>query len=377
MPKNRESAPAEHPGLIARSPEILMELPVEYRWEFTRRHPYYLAWWESAHKTYVNQERDSDQPDFGLFAVKALQTIGVTADPPDPGKGHDELDPADLAGVWKSGAVSPVTFRGLAQLLTQLPPETLERVGQILVNSTQYDSGDPETKFKLISQIQELSDPVLDLMLNGPILTVNVKAPQRTIVAGVEELTRKWKEQRHIPEHRRHDKKLPEYLKVWDRREGWAGDHYDPSQETMLHEIAEELSLTVSTVRTRYQSAFRFIVGHDYRPELWMRLFGVFKISTLFDPVALPRLATRRPVRTRQKRDIPESVLAPQQQDDELPDIIANQPAPQGEFEEAELVFDIHSLISQGRSDAEIQTELELKNTQLVEYFRLRHSEGL
>ena len=258
-----------------------------------------------------------------------------------------------------------------------MPPETLARIGQLFVDSAQHGSEEQETKFKLISQIQEFNDPALDLMLDGPILAVNVEAPQRAIVGAVEELAHEWKVQRGISEHRRRDDKLPEYLKVWDLREGWAGDHYDPSKERMLREIGKELSLSVSTVRNRYRSAFRYIVGHDYRPDLWMRLFGLIKISELFDPVALPRLATRRPVRTPLKREVPESVVALQQQDDELPDIIANQPAPQDEAEVAELVFDIHSLISQGRSDAEIQTEIELKNTQLVEYFRQRHNEGL
>ena len=32
-------------GLVPRSRSELLDLPLQYRWEFTRRHPYYLLFW--------------------------------------------------------------------------------------------------------------------------------------------------------------------------------------------------------------------------------------------------------------------------------------------------------------------------------------------
>jgi hypothetical protein len=31
--------------LLLRPPAATLSLPLEYRWEFTRRHPYYLQFW--------------------------------------------------------------------------------------------------------------------------------------------------------------------------------------------------------------------------------------------------------------------------------------------------------------------------------------------
>ena len=145
----------------------------------------------------------------------------------------------------------------------------------------------------------------------------------------------------------------------------------------MLREIGRELSLSVSTVKNRYRSAFRYIVGHDYRPELWMRLFGLIKISEIFDPVALPRLATRRPVRTPQKREVPETTLAPNRQDVDRTGFLESQSVPQDQLESVDQMLDIQELMSQGRSDEEIQETLELKTTDLIGYIRQRHDEGL
>jgi hypothetical protein len=49
-----ESAPNEPDGatpishLLFRPIEVFNQLPVEYRWEFTRRHPDYLEFWRPA-----------------------------------------------------------------------------------------------------------------------------------------------------------------------------------------------------------------------------------------------------------------------------------------------------------------------------------------
>ena len=62
-----------------------------------------------------------------------------------------------------------------------------------------------------------------------------------------------------------------------------------------LREIAREMDCSVGTVKSRYQSAFRLIVGHDYTAELWDRLFAAYKFQKYLDGSC----STRRPRRSR------------------------------------------------------------------------------
>src|SRR4051812_28018262 len=55
---NENEVPLQDGGFVIRSLDILRQLPVEYRWEFTRRHPYYLFFWESARNFLVSPSEE-------------------------------------------------------------------------------------------------------------------------------------------------------------------------------------------------------------------------------------------------------------------------------------------------------------------------------
>src|SRR5262249_42499366 len=79
-------------GLVPRDRDELLDLPLQYRWEFTRRHPYYLLCWNSA----LNYRRNelavgTDDSENGLAAMCLLGMIGVTGDPADPALSFNEL----------------------------------------------------------------------------------------------------------------------------------------------------------------------------------------------------------------------------------------------------------------------------------------------
>ena len=74
---------------------------------------------------------------FRQAAVSFLAAIGIGGKPPDPAQEFGELDSDKLNAAWLSGAIHPITLRGLAGLLiAALPKETVEDVGLLLVKAS-------------------------------------------------------------------------------------------------------------------------------------------------------------------------------------------------------------------------------------------------
>jgi len=72
--------------LLLRPAEVIMPLPVAQRWEFTRRHPYYLQFWQAALRYH---DSPSDEPLERLYEEVAVQILGgisvaESMRPPDP-----------------------------------------------------------------------------------------------------------------------------------------------------------------------------------------------------------------------------------------------------------------------------------------------------
>jgi hypothetical protein len=265
-------------------------------------------------------------------------------------------------------------------MLLGLPPEARAAVGQFLSTSAMTSTPTPEDQYQELLALSQLRLPALDGVPNRPVVGLNLQAPQRVILQALEQLIRQWKQQEEIPETRRRDDKLDEYLTVWDLREGWASDHYDSSQEQTLRQIAHERGIPLSTAANRYRSAFRLIMGRDYQPDLWAQLIGFLKLSEWVDPAALPKLAGRRPSRQRQPRAVPETVVQPAGQASAAPSLLNTASISQGETALVDLVLDIQDLLAQGRSNDEIVTLLELPGPEAVElpeYFRQRSDDSL
>jgi hypothetical protein len=310
-----------------------------------------------------------------------MRLIGVSDVPPPPGASFGNLDGTALSAAWRDGAIAPSTFRALTGImLSELPPESRLAIGRLLVNSVSTDSGRAPDRYQAFSEFVRLKDESLDKMPVAPIVGVNVNAPVSTILSAIEAWVRELKAARGIPERRRRDDKLPEYLTAWDQREGWVGDRYDSGKEKTFREIATDSSDSLSTVRNRYRSAFRYIVGHDYSPELWFRLFGAMKISKLIEPDARPRRALRRPWRSAIRRAEPESVVAPRKREGHQGSFVVNQLITPDMLETADLLMDIHSLFDRGRNNTEIADELELPQDvtdDLIDFVRRRQEDGI
>ncbi len=370
---------SEESWIIPRPHTLLMDLPVAYRWEVTRRHPYYLRFWQLAHRHYQQPSTDPQQQEEVTAAVLLLQLIGVSGDPPPPAASAESLGAGSLCQGWQSGAVAPVTFRGLAgMLLADLPPEARQELGHYLVASAESAEDPASQKYQFVTELRRLVHPAFDALPKRPVLGININAPQRVVVQAVEELFRQWKEEMGIQERRRRDDKLEDYLTVWDLREGWATDHYDSTREQTLRQIEQQIGVPISTVANRYRSAFRLIIGCDYTPERWARLLGFLKVYEWLDPEELPRRTLLRPWRASQPRPVPESVLQPTQADGESNRILNVAGVSDNEIAYVSFVLDVKALLARGKSNAEIRKELELPSSYsdgVIDFLRQRLEE--
>jgi hypothetical protein len=360
----------------------LLDLPYACRWEFTRRHPYYLRFWQLARRWHDGPSDDPAQRGLEESAALVLQAaLGISAVPPPPGASAESLGAGDLSSAWESGGAAPITQRGLlGLLLTHLPPDLLVQVGRLLVDCGTHGGPEKVDNLPFLQELFRLQHPALDALPPRPVISVNLNAPLRIITMSVEGMVRQWKEQEGIGERRRRDDKLNEYLAVWDRREGWLTDRYDGRREQTLREIAQEFRIPPSTAANRYRSAFRFIVGRDYTPALWARVIGFNKAHEWLERGELPRRTLRRPWRDRQPREVPEAALQAPGEGAGATGLLNTMGVSPDEIAYTELVLDIQELIARGRSNQEIAAALELTSDaagEAIEYLRQRHEDQL
>jgi hypothetical protein len=359
-----------------------MDLPHAYRWEVTRRHPYYLRLWELAQRFYEGPSNEIMQRALEKLAAVILRgALGVTAAPPPPGASAESLGLGNLGAAWEKGAVAPMTIRGLLGMaMTDLPPELLVRVGQLFIRCGERLKPEEGKPLAFVSELSSLKEPVLDSLPARPLLSINLHAPLRAITEGVEATVGQWKTEQGIGERRRRDDKLEDYLAVWDRREGWVNDHYDITKELTLREIAQQLRIPLPTAANRYRSAFRLIVGHDYAPSLWAQLIGAPKLLVCFGTDDRPRRTLRRPWADRQPRAVPEAALQPPGDSSEGTGMLNTFGTNDLERDYANLLSDIQKMIAEGHSNAEIKTALEMTSSEAeaaIEYLRQRHLDRL
>ena len=369
------------PWIVPRPAEVLLELPVPYRWEFTRRHPYYLRFWEPAHRCHTAPSNDAVQRGLEDSASLIMTLIGVTADPPPPSLTADALEATPLKEAWIGGAVAPVTFRGYATtLLAGLPPDVLDTLGTMLTACAKGDNTTNETRYRLINELKHVSHPALDTFPKGPVVGINLQAPANAILDAIENLVKQWKTEAGIPDQRRRDEKLPEYLKIWDLREGWVGDHYDSREERTFNQISQQLSVPPGTVGNRYRSAFRYIFGRDFTPELWGRVIGFLKLMDWMDRSEIPIRTLTRRWRTPSPNPVSESRVQPSEGNGTVKRLLDTVGISQSEIAMVDLELDLRSLIDEGRTNEEIITELELQSdaaSEMIDYLRTRRADAL
>ncbi len=371
--------------IIRRPPNQLHDLPVRFRWEVSRRHPYYLVFWSNA-RLYRHSEPDTPAAQLQLrqAAMLMLGAIGVTGEPVDPAQSFEELDGGDLDPAFLSGTVQPMTLRSIAAMLIGALPQA-DRCALAGILSTSADDhcavdGDTADrslqKTQAMSRLAQICSPALDSYPVAPLFYIHLGASQRTIVQDVEGQVRRWKRRRAITERRVPTDQLQSYLDVWDQREGWTGSGYQWSHEHTFAEISRQFQVGLSTVANRYCSAFQMITGHEFTPHLWWRLFGPLKFSALLtDPAEFLSRPIRRHLQSPVRRPVPESVVAPLPKEGRETGMVGAMAKVECDLTETDLLLDLEDFFSKGLSDGEIAQRLGAKGPTEIAHARTRLSE--
>ena len=364
---------------IGRPIGALMRLPLSHRWEFTRRHSLYLNYWEAA-----KQHRHRPSDDLVAFregekAILMLTLIGVSGEPVSPSSSAEELTDDDLGQVWEGGAIAPLTFRGLISLLiTAVPPEDRRGVADLIMESAR-NSELGIHPYYLLQQFNQINNPLLDKLVPAPLLSINLHAPQRAIREAVEAFVQKKKIEQGIPETRRRDESLDDYLRVWDLREGWTGSGYDPTGELTFRRIAQQLCESLATIRSRYRRAFELVTGRDYSAALWLTLFGIDRVRAFgLNVNDLPLRYRSVGTFAGRKSPTPESQILIAT-DDRVTGLIGGKSLSGGSIETALLLDDIGDMIRKGQTNEEIILATGLSTVDaddLIDWIRGRIDDG-
>lgn len=358
-------------GIVPRPPFQLRSLPIELRWEVTRRHPYYLTWWKRSRAFHRNEPLTevSAEQYLRAAAITTLGAIGISGEPPDPSTPFDELGESDLHRAWLTGAVHPISLRGLAAiLLTALPKESLTQVGYLFMQAGCDDPQDGMPKrIESLMDLQATDKPGLNSYPDEPLVSINPAASARNVSESIEELLRQWKSERSLREQRTRSDRYSSFLAAWDLREGWTGSGYDLSRELKFREVAEETGESLSNVSSQYRRAFELIIGHSYQPELWWRTMGAMK--AVDGGLANSRVTSRRPVNSPTRRPVPETQLGA-----DIDAVARPAGGTSDSYSVEELLMDIRSLVRAGRSDEEVMEQLEMSDSpdhrDLIGWFR-------
>ncbi len=385
MDKNNASANESEgvvlPQIVARPSFQLRSLPIRVRWEVTRRHPYYQAWWNFARRHYQNSVLESEyEIPLRQLAAYVLAKIGVSGTPIDPKTEFTEIGAEDLNVAWLSGAVHPLSLRGMAAILiAAFPSETAIDIGMLLSMAGSEDvDGELPKRHQALQRLSSLERPGLDDYPDEPFVSVNPAASGRQINGAIAELLKTWKAERGLTEQRDRSEKYDEYLKIWDLREGWVDGAYDRSKECRLKEIAAETKLSLYTVHNHYCRAFELLIGHGYSPNMWCRLMGQLKLAELTEDIA-PRVSRSRPMTSPAPRPVPETRLKNPREKAPSSGFLTGTATATDDSDLINLVHDIKTLLNQGLPDKEVVEQLGLspKLIPAVAYLRGRDIEGM
>jgi hypothetical protein len=277
-----------------------------------------------------------------------------------------------------------LTLRAIATMLIRaLPPAERAALGAIFMTSGDHEyanDGDDWNRsgqgMQAVLRLAQIPSASLDSSPDAPLFYIHLGASQRTILRDVEDQVRRWKRHRGISERRFHTEKLPLYLQVWDLREGWTGKSYDRALEQTLRQIAFRLEVSVSTVASRYGSAFNMITGHDFSPNVWQRIMGPLKLSEVFvNAETIVSAPVRRRLQSPIRRPVPDSVVTPKAQKPHAVSAVEHETAYiDGGQMYVDYLMDIEELTAKGLSDQEIAQRLEV-DVKVIAYLRGRAGE--
>jgi hypothetical protein len=360
----------DDPRLPVGRPEgQLQDLPFDYRWEVTRRHPYYQVWWRPAGRYFKGEPSSSeDFPGQGQLAAAFLRLIGVIGEAPDPATDATTLSAAVGGNFYLGDTIQPLTLRQTAKLLIDaLPTADRAFLGAVFsVSADQESAADGDNsevarRLKAWAELSRIRSPALDRVPDAPLFYLHAAASQRAITRDAERYARHWKSRRNLAERRIRTEKFSGYLQAWDVREGWLDGSYDPSRELKFVRVARKLRVPLSTVFNRYRSGFRLITGHEFSPVLWWRVCGILKLALASGQTGrfASRLGGQR-TSSRHRPPVPDSVVSPPALAGRGEGVVASAAIQESHEADVDLRLDLTELINKRLSDDEIARRLDL-----------------
>lgn len=367
--------PAAPEGFLPRPFFQLRSLPIRFRWEVTRRHPYYQTHWRRALDEHNRVTVDGGNVDHGQPSATAiLGLIGVAGEPIDPAMEFPDPDLKGMKAGWLSDVIQPISYRGiLGLLLCSVPKADLEEVGRLFSLAGKEDTaeGPPNAAFAL-NELVTADRPSLNKYPDEPLVSINPAATKRQVGQSLKALLHAWKEERGLAEQRIRDDDYNELLQVWDLREGWSSGRYDRAADQSYLEIATKLGRPMATVVSQYRRAFDLITGYEFSPPKWATFFVAVKLQEL-TPGLLAKIHRRQPLQSPVRRPVPEAVLSPKVQGAEQGLIQATlDRSSDADFNQ--LITDLFELIARGKSDAELGLRYPELPPELFVYLRIRGS---
>lgn len=349
----------------------LSGLPEALRWEITRRHGYYVAFWDVGtifDKASATRELTEQELLVEKLSCLALNGIGYKGPSIHPSTSAQDII-ENLFPLAMEDSIEPLTLRSLLRLLLV----DLRFAEQNIIGCLFREAPDPaqigETQFSQAFRIAASPHlSWLDRRPPGLHLTIDPYAPLQLILDEIKKVVKDQKRRLGIRETRRRHEEIPKYLEVWDRREGWHNGAYHGDREKTLKQIAREIKRPLSTVASQYRSAFEAITGRKYDSYIWFRIFGILKLSQLFGSTASAARSLARM----------NSALAREGVDAQVNHTVNDGIEQQAlDLETSALAERIVRMLKEGRSTIDIGESLNLKDDRLVDYFRTRLNEGL
>ncbi|QDU59955.1 hypothetical protein Pan216_07900 [Planctomycetes bacterium Pan216] len=360
---------------VPRSAEHVLNLPSKFRWEATRRHPYYLIFWKSAQRYRDGEFEGTTETIICNMAFRLLCLIGVTGKPVSPAIDYEDLGDEEERSLV--GSVQPMTLRSAAlMLLANLPQAELLTLSGVfsVASKAEYAEGERDQRQHAIECLEKIVSPAFDSYAKAPLFYVHLQSSQRTIMDDLKTQLGHFQHAQGKTSTRVHADKLPKYIEVWDLREGWTGEEYDLSQELSFKDIAEQLKEPLSTVHSQYLAAFELIVGRPFAPDLWWRVMGPLKFNMLSgDPEEVYSGAIRHRFQSPVPRPVPESRIWTPKEEQEMGPVERGSSI-QGDSDVKLLFNDTLELIKKGLDNESIAQELGV-SSKLVEGVRTRGAE--
>ncbi len=342
-------------------PELHLDaLSVEMKWETTRRHPIYLAFWDAWGTSQRNHGSEAELLFLDSLGCQwAWVMLGVNGIPADPAWEFKELGDSDTNPIWMKRSARPVTYRLLARILhAKLSSTGLQALSGMLLEAAKTETGSIERDQKLMN-LNGLNCPELDALVDLPLLLYNPSAPSKEFVSDITNLRNEMRSKLGIEDSRTSETKMRSYLVAWDAREGWRNGVYDRLAPVTLKDVARELGTSDRNAKYAYQQGFQLICGHPFTFQNWMRLMGVLHLSGLFsgdvNSVSLARL--RHAPSVRGTDDTTLSSNQPNPGTSVLENLSGNEDG----FNVTIAIEQISNMIRLGRANDQILAELELE----------------